>query len=754
MLETSPDVIAFLVILIIKGQVGEGETLGLVILGSDKTHLTNNYGDKQDHCVYMTCGNIQKDIRTKLSSRLWVKIAQIPVGKFLEKEDNGVLNQRLYHICMDIVTEMLKECSREPVLMADAMGKLRLVRALLLAHIADHPEQQMIACAAGDASPISLARHKELGLDYCLDLRTRDVTLELVKELRDTPRVDPLNVGAYMRKAKKSGLNGVYEPYWRDWEFADPSKFLTPDVLHQFHKFFWDHPMKWARQLLGDAEIDRRYKVLQKHVGRKHFHNGFTVFSQHTGREYRELQASFIPVISGHKHITPGIMRAFRAILDFIYIGQFETHTSTTIRQLEDALVRFHAYKHHLSDAGVRDGTRRKGLFNIKKVELLHHDGRFIRTVGSLMQYSAEQTERCHITMAKAPYRATNHKDHEAQVCCILDRQEKLALFQLYIQYRLSASTSEVNASQPCVAHLADDGAHELEATPAIDSLSPFARSLLPKLIKDAFLDDESYTPRNETTAFILTSRINRGNAKISSISAIYELPKLDSFMLQRSVLRIDDRYQQVRPHIKYIDCWDRVRLQLRSQDNSNVVLQPITVMAAPPSDDLPFGLYNFVLVKDASNSKSQSIHGTFSYSPYHSIVHFTHDHSLIDHSVAQLRLIFQPVYSKLCSYQPEFLAYVEPLRVVHVPRQSKKGAAGCSVGINSGVIRVERIFDPDGSRAGMVISLTDIWKPVDLVPDYGEACPPHWTSGSASDFATQFFVNSFYDKQTYICLR
>ncbi len=49
--------------------------------------------------------------------------------------------------------------------MADAMGKLRLVRALLLAHIADHPEQQMIACAAGDASPISLARHKELGLN-------------------------------------------------------------------------------------------------------------------------------------------------------------------------------------------------------------------------------------------------------------------------------------------------------------------------------------------------------------------------------------------------------------------------------------------------------------------------------------------------------------------------------------------------------------------------------------------------------------
>ncbi len=558
----------------------------------------------------MTCGNIRKDLRTKLSSRLWVKIAQIPVGKFLEKEDNGPLNQRLYHICMDIVTEMLKECSKEPVLMADAIGKLRLVRTLLLAHIADHPEQQMIACAAGDASPISLARHKELGLDFCQDLRTREVTLNLIKTLRETPRIDPLNVGAYVRKAKKHGLNGVYKPYWRDWKFADPSKFLTPDVLHQLHKFFWDHPMAWARKLLGDAEIDRRYKALQKHVGRKHFHSGFTSFSQHTGREYRELQASFIPIISGHKSITPGVMRAFRAILDFIYIAQFETHSSTTIRQLEDALVRFHAYKHHLSDAGVRDGTRRKGLFNIKKVELLHHDGRFISTVGSLMQYSAEQTERCHITMAKAPYRATNHKDHEEQVCRVLDRQEKLTLFEIYICWRLSSTPRKVNSgslNQLCVV---DNGAYEPEAAPPISSLSPLARSFLPNPIKDAFKDEELYTPRNETTAFVLTSRINRGNVKIESISALYELPKLNSLLLQRSVLRIGVQYKQIQPHIKYIDCWDRVRLQLRSLDNDNIVLQPTTVMAMPPSDDLPFGLYNFVLVKDAGNSNHQSIHG------------------------------------------------------------------------------------------------------------------------------------------------
>ncbi len=43
-------------------QVESGETLGLVIFGSDKTHLTSLQGDKECHAVYMTCGNIHKDI--------------------------------------------------------------------------------------------------------------------------------------------------------------------------------------------------------------------------------------------------------------------------------------------------------------------------------------------------------------------------------------------------------------------------------------------------------------------------------------------------------------------------------------------------------------------------------------------------------------------------------------------------------------------------------------------------------------------
>ncbi len=203
--------------------------------------------------------------------------------------------------------------------------------------------------------------------------------------------------------------------------------------------------MAWARKLLGDAEIDRRYKALQKHVGRKHFHSGFTSFSQHNGsripRTSGELHSHHIRAQIHHSRSHACVPSNPRLHLHCSVRNSF-FHNHTATRRCARPSVSTLISTIYPMQAFVM-GLRRKGLFNIKKVELLHHDGRFISTVGSLMQYSAEQTERCHITMAKAPYRATNHKDHEEQVCRVLDRQEKLTLFEIYICWRLSSTPSQ-----------------------------------------------------------------------------------------------------------------------------------------------------------------------------------------------------------------------------------------------------------------------------------------------------------------------
>jgi hypothetical protein len=52
------------------------------------------------------------------------------------------------------------------------------------------------------------------------------------------------------------GLNGVHQPFWGNWGNADPSIFLTPDALHVWHKFFFDHPLKWIINIMGGEELD------------------------------------------------------------------------------------------------------------------------------------------------------------------------------------------------------------------------------------------------------------------------------------------------------------------------------------------------------------------------------------------------------------------------------------------------------------------------------------------------------------------
>lgn len=423
-------------------EIGDGETIGVVILGSDKTHLTNFQGDKHCHVVYLMSGNIKMSVRRKESANCWLMVAQIPVPKFEEKSSQGILVNRLYHSCMDIVTSTLKAGSGCAVDMVDAGGFLRRVCTLLFAFIADQPEMLTIAGVTSNQSPLSTAGQQQFGSSVMHNLRHGERTLRQIKRL--LKHHDPNDLDTFSRASKMVGLNGVHIPFWKDWMFADPSTFFAPDALHQWHRFFMDHPVKWARKLLGDAELDRRISVLQKRVGFRHFKNGFTRFRQHTGCEQRDIERVFVAILQGHRKITPGVMVAFRSIMDFIYIAQHNCQSTASLTSLKSALRKFHNNKASLSNAGVRDGVRTKGLFNIPKLELMHHVARIIQQLGAASQYTSDQTERLHIANVKIPFEKSNKKDHTPQMCRFLDREAKVSLFSIYVEWMSTGTANEM----------------------------------------------------------------------------------------------------------------------------------------------------------------------------------------------------------------------------------------------------------------------------------------------------------------------
>lgn len=124
---------------------------------------------------------------------------------------------------------------------------------------------------------------------------------------------------------------------------------------------------------------------------------------------------------------------------------------------------------------------------------------------------------------------------------------------------------------------------------------------------------------------------------------------------------------------------------------------------------------------------------------------------NLLGHYVAQLRLIFRP-YIRRGDGARNLLAYVEPLKPArgtislqddgqfdHVPDD------------NIEMFRLIRDIKPaDGSRRGRIIRLVDIWRPIDVIPSFGEECPEEWNRDNAVELATEFYVNSFADKETY----
>lgn len=112
---------------------------------------------------------------------------------------------------------------------------------------------------------------------------------------------------------------------------------------------------------------------------------------------------------------------------------------------------------------------------------------------------------------------------------------------------------------------------------------------------------------------------------------------------------------------------------------------------------------------------------------------------------MAQIRLIFQPVNPDPCS-KSDFFAYVELF-------QPTRGQVEDGVHVKDSVVglpRVVRQLSPDGLRRGLVVDLTDIWRPIDLVPNFEEVDDDEAANSTVMDSAKEFFVNYYYDKRTF----
>jgi len=162
----------------------------------------------------------------------------------------------------------------------------------------------------------------------------------------------------------------------------------------------------------------------------RHFRKGISLVSQWTGTEYKNMEKVFLGVLAGAAE--PGLICVVRATLDFIYYAHFESHTTDSLRKLEEAWIAFHQNFNYFVEKGVR---KSRDDFNIPKLHSMQHYIAAIISWGSADGYSSESPERLHIDFAKSAYRASNKKNYIKQMTKWLTRQEACYRFTTYLQW-------------------------------------------------------------------------------------------------------------------------------------------------------------------------------------------------------------------------------------------------------------------------------------------------------------------------------
>jgi hypothetical protein len=136
-----------------------------------------------------------------------------------------------------------------------------------------------------------------------------------------------------------------------------------------------------------------------------------------------------LPAIEGY--VPQDMVRALQAFLEFCYIARRDIHDTNSLRELEDALERYHTYRQIFQNCGVRtDG------FNLPRQHSRLHYLQLIRAFGAPNGLCSSITESKHIKAVKEPWRRSNRFNALSQMLLTNQRLDKLVAARVDFAHR------------------------------------------------------------------------------------------------------------------------------------------------------------------------------------------------------------------------------------------------------------------------------------------------------------------------------
>ncbi|KAG8713186.1 hypothetical protein FRC08_013588 [Ceratobasidium sp. 394] len=323
----------------------------------------------------------------------------------------GMLNRRLFHRCMEVLTRPLRRT--EPHDVVDPEGNVRSVLYELSLYIADLEEQWVVAGLGGQTCPHCERDTTHLGdSESGLPRTPTDIARRIKKIKKDFEscrgRVPLLE--EYIDLATEHHFNGVNKPFWKSLPNLNIFEVLSPDLLHGFHKMFHNHIYRFNSTGMGAAEYDARTMSQLHFSGDRAFLHGVLHITQMTGMEHRLLEQTHLPTVAhAPGDINDKVTHVTRGIMDCIYLARLSSQSDRSLEAYEQAYEEFMANR----QAWIENSTRRgkKGVinhFNIPKMHVIRHFAPHVRKKGSADNFTTETMEHLHVGVKEA-YRALNH---------------------------------------------------------------------------------------------------------------------------------------------------------------------------------------------------------------------------------------------------------------------------------------------------------------------------------------------------------
>ncbi|KAH7904477.1 hypothetical protein BJ138DRAFT_991301, partial [Hygrophoropsis aurantiaca] len=406
-----------------------GSTFVPIILGSDKTTVSVATGQNDYYPVYASIGNVRNNVRRAHRDSLAL-VAFLALPKTTKEHASSnefrKFRRQLFHASLSKILERFKPAMLKPEVLRWGDGHYRRVIYGLGLYIADYEEQALLACIVRGWCG-RCTSHRE-NLDTDLLLRCKEHSELLVE------------AASLASLWEDYGIVGDLVPFTNDFPRADIYQLLAPDLLHQLlapdllHQLikgvFKDHLVDWVERYLkcmhSPAEvdrimddIDRRIAAVAPFSGLRRFPQG-RGFKQWTGDDSKALmKVVYLPAIEGH--VPPEVVRTFRAFLEFCYLVRRNIITEDTLKQIQDALDRFHRYRKIFHRVGV------VFTFSLPRQHSMKHYPELIRQFGAPNGLCSSITECKHIKAVKQPYRRSSRFRALGQMLVTNQRLDKIA---------------------------------------------------------------------------------------------------------------------------------------------------------------------------------------------------------------------------------------------------------------------------------------------------------------------------------------